>query len=754
MGFEIGKTVAGYEIVEVLGTSKTGVAYKVRNVFAQRFEVLKLLPKSIQDDEEQNARFLREIKVHAQLLHPNIVTFYNAREIEGQLVMTKEFVPGAELAEKLKPGPIAWCEANRYACHVLSGLEYAHAHGIVHRGLSSSNIIITEDGIARLNGFGFAKSLSDPELTAAGVVLGALKYMSPEQVKGERIDLRSDIYSLGIVFYEMLVGKLPFDAKSQFEIMMAQVSAPPKHVSDVNPEVPRELGDLVAKALAKPASARFQTAKEFREAVEGVILSHDATVVESKVPPAFEAETPKPAADPVPLAEPPTPASPAPLADAWALESALSLAESKLAPMELKSTRPAEESPAFVESPARVPSLALTDPAAVDYQPESEPTPRAVETAEQHKTPAALFPALDWWSSDSRPALVESRSDQTVLEVAPPIEDAGAVNDASNQIPATSLPDALAIESVIASAEPAPRIEPQTPVLDWWALNSQLTARSTPSQAESVLLPEKTEPAAPVNTTLSIADSPVEASPSLLSDLWTMDWRPSPTESNAEPVQPDLLTAAHLSEAPPAPEIQAPSALSSHPDLWAAQPLLNTSEAKSPAINLSHSLLMPETPVHEQQEHPAEETLSLWTSGPPHTWVPEPAAEPPLMQQTNDEPVLSSAIEPPQVAAESAPPAESPTTSSALTEQPLAVDSQPASVEPAPQLAPELAAPPTVPAASAPVAPRPAYVNPDLLTALFGDTLLSRVSLTLVVCAITFLLGTVALYAVLSVTKP
>src|SRR5579872_3404829 len=168
MGFEIGKTVAGYEIVEVLGTSKTGVAYKVRNVFAQRFEVLKILPKSIQDDEEQNARFLREIKVHAQLLHPNIVTFYNAREIEGQLVMTTEFVPGVVLTEKLQAGPIAWRDAFRYAGDALSALEYAHANGIIHRGLSSSNLVITTDGIVRLGGFGLAKSISDPQLTAVG----------------------------------------------------------------------------------------------------------------------------------------------------------------------------------------------------------------------------------------------------------------------------------------------------------------------------------------------------------------------------------------------------------------------------------------------------------------------------------------------------------------------------------------------------------------------------------------------------------
>jgi protein required for attachment to host cells len=270
MGFEIGKTVAGYEILEVLGGSKTGVAYKVRNVFAQRIEVLKILPKNAQDDEEQVARFLREIAVHARLVHPNIVTFYNASEVDGQLVMTTEFVPGITVAERLEAGPIAWRDAFRYASDTLSALEYAHASGVIHRGLSSSNLVITTAGIVRLHGFGLAKSASDPDLTAVGMVIGALRYISPEQVKGVEVDERCDIYSLGVVMYEMLAGKLPFESKSQFELMLAHVNTPPRHVSDVNPEVPREAGDAVMKALAKEPDQRFRNAREFRAKLERI----------------------------------------------------------------------------------------------------------------------------------------------------------------------------------------------------------------------------------------------------------------------------------------------------------------------------------------------------------------------------------------------------------------------------------------------------------------------------------------------------
>ena len=269
MGFEIGKTVAGYEVVEVMGGLQMGLAYKVRNVFSQRFEILKILPKSVQDDEEQLARFLREIKVHARLVHPNIVTFYNAREIEGQLVMTTEFVAGPTVTERLEQGPMSWADAVTYARQALTALQYAHAVGVVHRGLTPGNLTITPGGVVRLGGFGLAKALSDPQLTAIGSVIGSLHYMAPEQVRGNGgLDARCDIYSMGVVLYQMLVGRVPFDSKSQFEVMLAHVSTIPKRPSEVNPAVPEELDAIVLTALTKEPVDRFQTAQEFSEALE------------------------------------------------------------------------------------------------------------------------------------------------------------------------------------------------------------------------------------------------------------------------------------------------------------------------------------------------------------------------------------------------------------------------------------------------------------------------------------------------------
>jgi serine/threonine-protein kinase len=149
-------------------------------------------------------------------------------------------------------------------------LEYAHANGIIHRGLTASCLLITPEGIVRLSGFGMAKVVSDPQLTAVGTVVGALRYISPEQVKGVALDARCDIYSLGVVLYEMLTGRLPFEGKGQFEIILAHVNTLPKHPTDVNPDVPRALGDLALIALAKEPDQRVQNAREFRVALEEI----------------------------------------------------------------------------------------------------------------------------------------------------------------------------------------------------------------------------------------------------------------------------------------------------------------------------------------------------------------------------------------------------------------------------------------------------------------------------------------------------
>src|SRR5579864_491252 len=264
-----GQMVGDYEVIDLLENSHEGVTYKVRNVLVQRFEVLRILPKTLQDDPEKVTRFLREAKVHARMSHPNIVSFYHATQLDGQLVMTTELVEGTALAERRESGPLPLAEALSYVSQVLSALAYAHALGFVHRNVTPSNIILTPDGGAKLIGFSLAKATTDPQMTQPGTVMGSLNYISPEQVKGlTELDARTDIYSLGVVLYEAVTGRRPLHRKSQFEIMLAHVNELPPAPTIVNPEVPAELSEIILTAMAKDPSHRYQTAEEFRQRLD------------------------------------------------------------------------------------------------------------------------------------------------------------------------------------------------------------------------------------------------------------------------------------------------------------------------------------------------------------------------------------------------------------------------------------------------------------------------------------------------------
>jgi serine/threonine-protein kinase len=307
VSFEIGQTVGGYEFIDVLERSKAGVTYKVRNTLLQRFEALKVLPTSWHDDQERVERFLREMKVHARLLHPNIVAFYSAAQLEGQMVMTTELVEGLTLQQMLEGVPLAVADAARYMGQALSALEYAHQQGVVHRGITPSHILITPGGTVKLTGFELAKAVNGLQLTQVGTVMGSLQYISPEQVKGAPdIDGRADLYSLGVVFYQAVTGRLPFESTSQFDLMLAHVNKPPQPPGDVRPDLPPQLNEVILRALAKEPLDRYQTAQEFREALERVQPPAPAPSGPLKV-----AETPTPPRPALPPLTPPLAGLPA-----------------------------------------------------------------------------------------------------------------------------------------------------------------------------------------------------------------------------------------------------------------------------------------------------------------------------------------------------------------------------------------------------------------------------------------------------------
>jgi serine/threonine-protein kinase len=230
---------------------------------------LRVLPKALQDDPDAVTRFLREAKLHARMSHPNIVTFYHATQLDGQLIMTTELVEGTTLAARRELGPLPVAEALLCLDQVLSALGYAHSLGIVHRDVTPSNIILTAGGHVKLTGFGLAKATQDHQLTQPGTVIGSLNYISPEQIKGAaNLDQRTDIYSAGVVLYEALTGRRPFHRKSQFELMLAHMNELAPAPTIVNPDVPAELSEVVLTAMAKDPSARFQSAEEFRQRLD------------------------------------------------------------------------------------------------------------------------------------------------------------------------------------------------------------------------------------------------------------------------------------------------------------------------------------------------------------------------------------------------------------------------------------------------------------------------------------------------------
>jgi len=270
MSDEINKKIGDYEILAVLGQGGMGKVFKVRNVITDRIEAMKIVASDLAGRQDIADRFLREIKVLATLDHPNIAALRTALKVDNQLLMIMEYVEGVTLSARLSTGSIPVGDVLNYIDQALAALSYAHQKQVIHRDIKPANLMLTPQGVVKVMDFGIARSGGDRGMTVTGTTLGSLCYMSPEQVKGQEVDVRSDLYSMGVSLYELLTGERPFRGDSDFSLMAAQVEQPPKPPIQVRPDLPPALNDIVLTAMAKDRTQRFQSADAFRNALNSV----------------------------------------------------------------------------------------------------------------------------------------------------------------------------------------------------------------------------------------------------------------------------------------------------------------------------------------------------------------------------------------------------------------------------------------------------------------------------------------------------
>ena len=266
-----GTLVAGkYKIIDEVGAGGMGVVYKAEDLKLKRSVALKFLPPHLMDAPELKERFLIEAQAAAALSHPNICVIHEVGESEDRPYIAMEFVEGETLREKIKRGPLEPAEALDIAGQIAAGLGEAHRKGIIHRDVKSANIMVTESGQAKVMDFGLAKLRGGSSLTRTQTTLGTIAYMSPEQARGDELDGRTDLWSLGVVLYETLTGKLPFAGDHDQTVIYSILHRDPEPLMKARPGLAPGLAQVVGQALAKKPADRYQTMEEFREDIASV----------------------------------------------------------------------------------------------------------------------------------------------------------------------------------------------------------------------------------------------------------------------------------------------------------------------------------------------------------------------------------------------------------------------------------------------------------------------------------------------------
>ena len=261
----IGTVVGNYKIIDKIGEGGMGAVFKGVDLMLEREVAIKMLRPELARQPHVVERFRTEAVTLAKLNHPNVATLHSFFRQGEDFFMVMEFVRGQTLDAVIKTqGAMPYGHAIELFCMALEGIDHAHKMGIIHRDIKPANMMLTETGSIKVMDFGIARVLGTDRLTRAGHLIGTVEYMSPEQVRGEETDARSDIYSLGILLYEMLTGRVPFNSSSEYELMRCQIEDPPTPPRTFAPQIPVAVEQGIMRSLAKLREARYQSASEFR----------------------------------------------------------------------------------------------------------------------------------------------------------------------------------------------------------------------------------------------------------------------------------------------------------------------------------------------------------------------------------------------------------------------------------------------------------------------------------------------------------
>ena len=273
-----------YEIIEKIGSGGMATVYKAKCHVLNRYVAIKILRDEFTTDEEFIKRFEVEAQSAASITHPNIVSVYDVG-VDGNLYyIVMELIKGKTLKEIIveEKGPLPWKWSVNIAIQIASALEVAHRNHIIHRDIKPHNIIITEDGVAKVTDFGIAKAVSNSTITAFGTTIGSVHYFSPEHARGGFTDEKSDLYSLGVVMYEMLTGKVPFDADTPVSVALKHMQEEPIPAKNINPNIPSAVNDVIMKALKKDSTLRYQSATEMLIDLKRALKDPNGDFVDNK----------------------------------------------------------------------------------------------------------------------------------------------------------------------------------------------------------------------------------------------------------------------------------------------------------------------------------------------------------------------------------------------------------------------------------------------------------------------------------------